>query len=233
LATDPTLTDVDRRLASMMAELAQRRCIHYTYEEGSNRKLSGDMNFRTTPTIKRLYSSDGGWIKAEMQYANVWDSVFHQKSTGTVICGDMSWQKSAGSKSIQFTEIGIAARTLPLAPVAEKKAAAESPPLRRDDVRPIALRWDGYSRLISGTVLLVPGGQRGSIIASLPDADGTCSGIFEYTSTRAGQWAMSCTTGLAASGKFEALDNARGLTGSGTDTKGNSVAFTVGAAPTN
>jgi hypothetical protein len=229
LATDPALTSVDRQLASTMAELTQRICTHHTYEEGSNRKLSGDMKFHAAPSVKRLYRSDTGWVKADLQYGNVWDSVYHLKSTGTTVCGEIQWQKFSNSKAVQFTEIGISEKTLQTASVIEKKAAVEPAPTRQDDVRPIALRWDGYSRLISGTVLLLPGGQRGSIRASLPDADGTCTGIFEFTSAKGGQWAMSCTTGLAASGKFEALENARGLTGSGTDTKGNAVAFTVGA----
>jgi len=114
------------------------------------------------------------------------------------------------------------------------RSAVVSPPVAVPktlaDTRPIALQWDGYARLISGTVTIVEGQRRGTVRATLPDGDGTCSGIFEYTSTKAGQWAVSCTNGLSATGTFEALGTGNGSTGLGTDIKGKRVEFTIGSA---
>lgn len=115
LASDSSLNQSDRQLATRITELSRERCIHYQYEQGSGRKLSGDMKLSATPVVKRLYRSDSGWAKAELQISGVWDNVYWLESSGAIICGELDWQKFANSSSIAFKEIGKSPPLLPTA----------------------------------------------------------------------------------------------------------------------
>ena len=106
-----------------------------------------------------------------------------------------------------------------------------APSTATPQTRPMALRWDGYTGLISGTVSLLDDGRRGSIAALLPNGEGRCTGSFEYATTTTGQWSVSCTNNLSATGTFEAFGRGKGSTGQGRDSQGKLVEFTIGGTP--
>lgn len=106
LKTDQSLSSEDRRVATRMAELTQQRCTHYTYDPVSDQKFSGDVKITQLPAVKRLYRSESGWVKAEMQAHGVWDSVYYRESGGDFICGEKVWQKFSNSNSVGFSEVG-------------------------------------------------------------------------------------------------------------------------------
>ena len=94
--------------------------------------------------------------------------------------------------------------------------------------RSIAVQWEGKESLISGYVKL-PRKNSGKINFTIPDSEGNCSGMFAYSGGKKGVWSVACTSGETASGTFKPLGPGRGSTGIGTDNKGKTVRFTVGA----
>ena len=94
--------------------------------------------------------------------------------------------------------------------------------------RSIAVQWEGKESLISGYVKL-PRKNSGKINFTIPDSEGDCSGMFAYSGGKKGVWSITCTSGETASGTFKPLGPGRGSTGIGTDNKGKTVRFTVGA----
>jgi len=96
--------------------------------------------------------------------------------------------------------------------------------------RSLAVSWEGYSRLIPGTVEIQDEGKRGRVLAPLPNSEGECTGVYEMIDRRNGQWALACTNGLSATGKLEAFGQGKGSSGIGVDTKGRRVEFSVGGS---
>jgi hypothetical protein len=127
--------------------------------------------------------------------------------------------------------VSVPAIASPPAAAVEPRLATAVAPASMTTTRPIALRWDGYASLVSGTLSLVDGATRGSINAALPGGDGQCTGAFEYTAANAGNWSVLCSNGMSATGTFEAFGRGKGSAGKGKDLKGNTVEFTVGAGP--
>jgi len=231
LRKDPSVNEADRNIAVRIGDLTKQRCTYYQYVQDSGRKLSGDIRFSESAEVRRLYRSDSGWVKAEIVANAVWDSVYYQEAKGTLVCGEKNWQKLDHSNAIKFVSVdrrdGSAEVSVNTAPAAR----SAGPKKLTDDVRPIALRWDGYLKLISGTAHLSDRGLKGNVKATLPGGEGECSGLFEFTGSSSGQWAVACTNGLSATGTFESFGSGKGSAGIGTDAKGNRVEFTVGAAP--
>lgn len=129
LATDPSLSQTDRQLAMRLAELTQKRCIHYKYEQGApDRKLTGNMRFYRMPVVKRLYRSDSGWVQAEVQADSVWDNVYLLERSGAFICGNIAWQKHEDSASVSFREIGRAKLLLPAISTSSTPATTQISP---------------------------------------------------------------------------------------------------------
>lgn len=95
--------------------------------------------------------------------------------------------------------------------------------------RPIAVQWEGYSDLISGTVTLNENSSGGKMAMVLPRNEGDCQGSYTFDNKGGGSWAASCTNGLAASGTFEGFGKNKGSVGKGTDSKGRAVKFTIGS----
>ena len=82
--------------------------------------------------------------------------------------------------------------------------------------------------LVAGKIQISESSGQGSIKATLPRAQGTCSGAYRMASKRNGVWSLSCINGLVASGDFEAFGGGKGSSGTGTDNEGNEIKFTVG-----
>ena len=100
-----------------------------------------------------------------------------------------------------------------------------SPP---SDTRPIAVSWEGYTELFSGTIEETGGGVQGKVNVMLPNNDGQCTGAYQATSKTQGTWNISCTNDLVASGTFTAFGDGKGASGTGTDKQGRKVTYTVG-----
>jgi len=94
--------------------------------------------------------------------------------------------------------------------------------------RPLAMQWEGYSKLIAGTVNLNQGKKGGTVSVTLPRNDGTCAGRYTMDTKTAGTWSLTCTNGMAASGTLTAYGSGKGSSGEGKDTKGNRVSYTLG-----
>lgn len=103
-----------------------------------------------------------------------------------------------------------------------------TPAAATDEFRPIAVRWEGYSELFSGTIREIGNGMRGTVNITLPNNDGQCTGHYEASSRTSGTWDVSCSNGLEAKGTFTAFGDGKGSAGKGVDKKGRSVTYTVG-----
>jgi hypothetical protein len=180
------------------------------------------MRIHKKPQIKRLFKSPSGWVKAEASVDGVWDSIYFFKTTGQLVCGDRSWLDFPNSRSIQFIEIGKEEKSLPVL-----NTATSDSKLSTREVRAVAIKWHGYSNLISIQASIDQSHRAGRISGSLPNNDGTCSGVFEPTQASKGIWTVSCTNGMSASGIYEAFGNGNGSSGYGKDTLGRSVQFTI------
>ncbi len=222
LATDTNISFEDRQLANQMSLLLQQRCTRHTYIQTTREKTSGDMRIYKKPQIKRLFKSPSGWVKAEASVDGVWDSIYFFKSTGQLICGERNWLDFPNSRSIEFVEIGKEEKNLPVL-----NTTMPDFNLSTREVRAVAIKWDGYSTLISIQASIDQSQRAGKISGSLPNNDGTCSGVFESTQGSKGIWTVSCTNGMSASGVYEAFGHGKGSSGYGKDTLGRSVQFTI------
>jgi hypothetical protein len=160
------------------------------------------------------------------------------RSINTIMCfqgrpqiGGMVYDATFLYNSLGSKYMGAAfrSRTTTATPT---QAVPREPPAAisaRAQTRPIALRWDGLSSLISGTVTLHDGGRRGTIAGTLPSNAGQCEGTYEMTAQSSGVWSITCTNNMTASGTFEAYGAGKGSSGRGKDSNGNAVEYTIGA----
>jgi len=96
--------------------------------------------------------------------------------------------------------------------------------------RSIAFEWEGMDRLLVGEILFKRGQGGGTFTVAIPDrSDNQCTGTYKYKTRTEGLWSMGCTDGRAASGTFIAHGQEKGSSGTGTDTNGKFVKFTVGS----
>lgn len=98
------------------------------------------------------------------------------------------------------------------------------------NVRPIAVEWEGHSDLIVGELMFRQNAGTGHMKFSLPDGGGTCEGSYRVGRDGNGTWAVACPEGLAASGTLKTRGPGKGSAGSGVDTKGRKVRYTLGGA---
>jgi len=96
------------------------------------------------------------------------------------------------------------------------------------ETRPIAVSWEGYAELFSGTIEEIGNGERGAVNITLPNNDGHCSGNYQATSKAKGTWTISCTNDLQANGTYTAFGDGKGASGTGKDKQGRSVTYTIG-----
>ena len=69
---------------------------------------------------------------------------------------------------------------------------------------------------------------KGELEMELPENDGSCRGTYEYTAKGKGVWAVACTNGLAGSGELKTYGKGKGSSGTGKDSNGRNIKFTVG-----
>ncbi len=96
--------------------------------------------------------------------------------------------------------------------------------------RPIAVEWTLYSALLSGYVVIADNGRNGTIRLTLPTGDGECIGSYTMQAARSGQWVISCPNSVTATGSLETPPAGGTTTGSGQDSSGNIIKFTIGAS---
>ena len=225
IRTKEGVSSADRQVASRIAELFKQRCVRVTFDSITNVNTSGKTAFTELPQVRRIYRSTQGWVKAEVQVQGVWDSIYYHEARNLLMCGEREWQKLSDTSSVQFADVQASTQasaiSIPPAPATPEPS----------DQRPVAFRWEGEANLLSGVVTLQDQGRKGNIKAQLPSGQGSCTGVYEFGDRVGGQWAVSCTNGLSAVGKFQALGTGRGSVGTGTDTKGRRVEFTVGGTP--
>lgn len=95
------------------------------------------------------------------------------------------------------------------------------------ETRAIAVNWDGLSTLLAGTVSIQQERGGGQISIALPNKEGHCRGTYQIGQDQKGTWSIGCSNGLLASGTLVAYGEGKGSSGSGKDTKGRQVQFTI------
>lgn len=223
-----------RQTAIEMRLRAASQCTTHKYDPTSGKKLTGDVKIATEVSLRRLYVGDGDWYKAEMIGNGVIDNVFYSPISGKFVCGQKNWDAYADTKNIVFKEYGVSEKTIN--PVESESRTPEilKPKVMKSDIdaRSIAVSWEGYEKLISGTVQLAPNQKTvGIFTISLPNGDGNCSGQSKQVDRITGVWSISCTNGMSAAGTYEAYGDGKGAAGTGTDTKGKQVKYSI--APRN
>ena len=94
--------------------------------------------------------------------------------------------------------------------------------------RSIAVQWEGYTDMFSGTIEEIGGGTAGTVRITMPNNDGECRGSYQATSRTQGKWEIACAKDLKANGTFTAFGDGKGASGVGKDQKGRTVTYTVG-----
>jgi hypothetical protein len=96
----------------------------------------------------------------------------------------------------------------------------------KNGIRSVAASWSGHYEMMAGVVEFTEGQQNGDINISLPDGHGNCKGQYFMKTRNSGTWTAIGPDGAAASGQFKILRN--GGSGSGRDTDGNEIRFSLG-----
>lgn len=120
------LNSEQRSVAYEIAEKTKNNCIHYKYEQTSERKISGDIKFSQPIEIKRMYTSDSGWYKAHVMSQGIWDNVYYNPSKFKFVCGEKLWNQYSESGKLEFSEIGAEIKSLDKAP----SSAIKSQPIK-------------------------------------------------------------------------------------------------------
>ena len=102
------LPDDMYKIGVRMVNSAQSQCIKISGPQDKSkddwskgRKLDGEW------VIRRFYTSDTQWFKAEAASQGVLDSIYLNGSTGQFVCGESGWGKFSNSAAINFTEYGV------------------------------------------------------------------------------------------------------------------------------
>lgn len=104
-----------------------------------------------------------------------------------------------------------------------------SPP--RYEKRPLAAKWEGVTEMIAGTVEYENGMPNGRVRLTIPGIQTKCAGTYQVQRGGKGTWSLACNDGQSASGTLQTHGRWRGSSGTGKDTKGRRLEFTVGAKP--
>lgn len=225
------LPDNLKQIAIEMRLRTENICTTHQYDPTSGRKLTGDIKIATKVSVRRFYISDTSWFKAETNANGVIDNVFFSPSTGRFICGQRPWDSFADTKNIIFKEYGSSVNTIGVPQQSISPPSLSLNAARSSDTRSIAVSWDGYAKLISGTIDLSPNvSNPGAFSISLPNNDGQCSGQSRQIDRLIGTWSISCTNGMSAAGTFEVYGDGKGSSGKGVDSKGKEVRYTISGA---
>lgn len=154
----------------------------------------------------------GGWRMVLVEYRGHRDTVYYHGTALEVVCGAKNWQAYLDGKHKPFK-----------LPDSNERTAT-----KRDETRSITVQWEGYADMFTGTIREVSDGSKGTVAVALPKAEGYCTGEYQFTERMKGIWAIKCDNGMAARGEFTALGAGKGAVGTGVDTKGRKVTYTLG-----
>jgi len=213
-----------REISRTLSAAANKQCGQYDADL-DGRRVGADKKFSGSLSIELLLEGPFDWYRADVFVGSMRDSVFYNTESKSIVCGKKNWDAVGGTGNMQFVAIkditheGVA--------TAQRGSPVDTRPILGSQ-RPIALMWEGYSRLISGTINLEQGARGGAMRAILPNNDGVCDGTYTFTSRSTGTWGVECTNQLSAKGTFEAYGANKGSSGVGRDLLGRSVTYTIG-----
>lgn len=151
-------------------------------------------------------------------------------ANGYLCCNDTQMTKDALEKAmldlasrIDFADEGK---------LNQVRAAAAAPAAATvgPDTRPIAVQWSGFTAPVAGVIELTQARGGGSVRMTLPNNEGSCTGTYALANASTGSWLLSCTNGLTADGTMQTHGAGRGSTGTGKDSLGRTVQFTIGGS---
>lgn len=93
-----------------------------------------------------------------------------------------------------------------------------------DATFPIRAQWEGVAETIYGSIREVRVGEEGTMVVTLPESLGICTGDYQYTGHNVGTWALACPNDLTATGTFK---SGKGAHGEGVDNKGRKITYTI------
>lgn len=97
------------------------------------------------------------------------------------------------------------------------------------EVRPLIAEWDGDTQRIVGSIDIAQNAPGGRVWLSHPNQEDICQGSYRFVDRNGrGTWSLTCTNGDTASGVLQAYGEGRGSSGSGTDSHGRRIRYTLG-----
>ena len=195
--------------SAMIAKNVLAEMCSFTRTQGSNvrsKKASFDEIY-----ISSLNDLPNGGVQATAYFHGHGTNVYYNLINATGDCGDTL----KGPMRSDFLVSYLAKQGITPAPFAEH-------------TRSIAVNWEGYAELFSGTIVETGGGKAGTVKITLPNKDGKCTGNYQATSRAGGTWKIECTNDLKATGTFTAFGDGKGASGTGKDALGRTVTYTVG-----
>ncbi|MBT7537892.1 MAG: SHOCT domain-containing protein, partial [Gammaproteobacteria bacterium] len=118
---------------------------------------------------------------------------------------------------------GLKPKSADAAPVSKLKSSIQAKKTY-SSARSLVMEWDGYPNILVGTIRY-PKDRDGTFIAKFPSDGLTCAGSYSFGDKTTGVWNIACSNGEASTGTF--ITNPSGSTGTGVDTKGRKVKYTV------
>ena len=98
------LTAPEQEVAVKIQEATVQKCIIVRGHDIPGIKPHASGKFWDKPIILKLYSSSTNfWWKADVLYNSVWDSIYLNKFTQAVVCGDKQWASSKYSSETVFS----------------------------------------------------------------------------------------------------------------------------------
>lgn len=168
------------------------------------------------------------WFRSYILSGNTRGFVYANIKTDVVGCGERGWDQFAlkgGLRNI-WKSTGVDSAKLGRAKPVLTAITPTSKAISGKETRPIAFMWEGINNLIAGNVEI---NQRTGIVSlTLPDDLSKCNGTYKMDSRTTGIWVLQCSNGLSANGTLKALGAGKGSTGTGTDSKGRKVSYTMG-----
>jgi hypothetical protein len=107
------LTPDQKIIVTTISKMVPEKCIRGAIDANTGKvKQATAMKVRNAANIKRFYTSNNGWYKAEAISDAGWDNFFYNPTSGAFVCGQREWDTYADTGSVQFQEAGKEPRKL-------------------------------------------------------------------------------------------------------------------------
>lgn len=191
-------------LQSPEADIARRvaagQCVIGTEYSTGRTKIREDQVY--VFSVNELH---GDWQSADVAFRGVRDNIYFNLKNLAYACGTDAWRRMAKKDPERYAGRGGAYTK-----------------------RSLAVQWEGYADLFSGVIEQTGGSSGGKVSVVLPQNEGRCDGAYKVTDPPKGTWNIACTNGLKASGVFTAYGKGKGASGTGLDSEGRKVIYTMG-----